>query len=64
MARKNRELQPMRLSFLDVMACGFGAATLLFLIIKHVPAVIPADPTLKAEVLCVQGVVALVLRRS
>ena len=34
MARK-RSSQPLNLSFLDIMACGFGAVTLLFLIIRH-----------------------------
>lgn len=36
MARiRRRELTPSSLSFLDIMSCGFGAAILLFLIIKH-----------------------------
>lgn len=34
MAKKNRAI-PLSLSFLDIMACGFGAVTLLFLIIRH-----------------------------
>ncbi|GIX30101.1 MAG: hypothetical protein KatS3mg124_0573 [Porticoccaceae bacterium] len=34
MARKRRELG-LSLSFLDIMACGFGAVTLLFLILRH-----------------------------
>lgn len=38
------------LSFLDIMACGFGAVTLLFLILRHNEAEIPVpDPSLKAE---------------
>lgn len=35
MARRQRRLTPFNLSFLDIMACGFGAVTLLFLILKH-----------------------------
>ena len=34
MARKRRAT-PFSLSFLDIMACGFGAVTLLFLILRH-----------------------------
>jgi hypothetical protein len=38
------------LSFLDIMACGFGAVTLLFLILRHNNNEIPApDPSLQAE---------------
>jgi len=37
MSRKRRELNTFSLSFLDIMACGFGAVTLLFLILKHDP---------------------------
>lgn len=33
--RKNRRNPAFNLAFLDVMSCGFGAAVLLFLIIKH-----------------------------
>lgn len=50
MATRKRESQPLNLSFLDVMACGFGAVTLLFLILKHEMSDIPSDPALKAEV--------------
>lgn len=32
---KSRRAIPLSLSFLDVMACGFGAVTLLFLILRH-----------------------------
>jgi len=32
---KQRRASPMSLSFLDIMACGFGAVTLLFLILRH-----------------------------
>jgi hypothetical protein len=35
MAHNRRQLTPFSLSFLDIMSCGFGAAVLLFLIIKH-----------------------------
>ncbi|MEZ0122727.1 MAG: VWA domain-containing protein [Candidatus Reddybacter sp.] len=35
MSRKRRQLNTFSLSFLDIMACGFGAVTLLFLILKH-----------------------------
>ena len=34
MAKKRRGT-PFSLSFLDIMACGFGAVTLLFLILRH-----------------------------
>lgn len=50
MARKRR-ISPFSLSFLDIMACGFGAVTLLFLILKHdVVPIDTADPNLSAEV--------------
>ncbi len=32
---KNRRFSAFSLSFLDIMACGFGAVTLLFLILRH-----------------------------
>ena len=32
---KRRRGNPFSLSFLDIMACGFGAVTLLFLILRH-----------------------------
>ncbi len=35
MAREKRRVSTFSLSFLDIMACGFGAVTLLFLILKH-----------------------------
>jgi len=35
MAHSRRKLSAFSLSFLDIMSCGFGAAVLLFLIIKH-----------------------------
>ena len=38
------------LSFLDIMACGFGAVTLLFLILRHNDVEVPIpDPSLQAE---------------
>jgi hypothetical protein len=38
------------LSFLDIMACGFGAVTLLFLILRHNDVEIPVpDPSLQSE---------------
>ena len=33
--RSRRELNPISLSFLDVMSCGFGAVVLIFLILDH-----------------------------
>jgi hypothetical protein len=45
-----RKVTTFSLSFLDIMACGFGAVTLLFLILKHdATAVESADPYLVAE---------------
>ena len=52
MARaRKRSITTFSLSFLDIMACGFGAVTLLFLILKHdATAIQAADPNLAAEV--------------
>lgn len=48
---KKRRLTAFSLSFLDIMACGFGAVTLLFLILRHNFAEEPVpDPSLTAEV--------------
>lgn len=48
---KKRRLNAFSLSFLDIMACGFGAVTLLFLILRHNFAEEPVpDPSLAAEV--------------
>lgn len=48
---KKRRLNAFSLSFLDIMACGFGAVTLLFLILRHNFAEEPVpDPSLTAEV--------------
>jgi hypothetical protein len=50
MARKRRG-NPFSLSFLDIMACGFGAVTLLFLILRHNSMIVPTpDEFLAAEV--------------
>lgn len=48
---RSRRINAFSLSFLDIMACGFGAVTLLFLILRHnvVAEVIP-DPRLEQEV--------------
>lgn len=48
---KNRRINAFSLSFLDIMACGFGAVTLLFLILRHNAVEIPTpDVNLTAEV--------------
>jgi len=48
---KKRRINAFSLSFLDIMACGFGAVTLLFLILRHNFAEEPVpDPNLTAEV--------------
>lgn len=50
MAKKRRG-HPFSLSFLDIMACGFGAVTLLFLILRHNSMIVPTpDEFLAAEV--------------
>ena len=50
MAKRSRAT-PFSLSFLDIMACGFGAVTLLFLILRHNTVEIPTpDVRLSAEV--------------
>ena len=50
MARKRRTTA-FSLSFLDIMACGFGAVTLLFLILRHNEVVVEMpDYKLAAEV--------------
>jgi hypothetical protein len=51
MARKKNRATPFSLSFLDIMACGFGAVTLLFLILRHnINEVETPDLRLSAEV--------------
>jgi hypothetical protein len=48
---KKRRATPFSLSFLDIMACGFGAVTLLFLILRHNSMVVEVpDIRLAAEV--------------
>ena len=48
---KKRRGNPFSLSFLDIMACGFGAVTLLFLILRHNSMIVPTpDEFLAAEV--------------
>ena len=50
MPRKRRNIA-FSLSFLDIMACGFGAVTLLFLILRHnAVEIITPDSQLAAEV--------------
>ena len=54
MLKKRRNIA-FSLSFLDIMACGFGAVTLLFLILRHNFAEEPVpDPSLTAEVQMLQ----------
>jgi len=51
--QKRREFNPLSLSFLDVMSCGFGAVVLLFLILDHaaqVEAVDLGNPGVTAEI--------------
>ena len=51
MRRSKHRISAFSLSFLDIMACGFGAVTLLFLILKHdATSLETADPLLNAEV--------------
>jgi hypothetical protein len=48
---KKRRFTAFSLSFLDIMACGFGAVTLLFLILRHSVVVeVQPDVKLSAEV--------------
>lgn len=44
MRRSRRPGTALSLSFLDIMACGFGAATLLFLLLKHAEITRPPEP--------------------
>ena len=49
---KSRRITAFSLSFLDIMACGFGAVTLLFLILRHSVVVeVQPDEKLSAEVI-------------
>lgn len=45
MARKRREIDPITMSFLDVISCGFGAVILLFMIMKHAVETMPIPVT-------------------
>ncbi|MGB1400837.1 MAG: hypothetical protein ACPG6K_02850, partial [Pseudohongiellaceae bacterium] len=49
---KRRELNPISLSFLDVMFCGFGAVILIFLILDYASTVTveETDSELMAEI--------------
>jgi len=54
MAKKRRNVA-FSLSFLDIMACGFGAVTLLFLILRHNANEIPVpDERLSSEISLLQ----------
>ena len=54
MAKKRRNIA-FSLSFLDIMACGFGAVTLLFLILRHNANEIPIpDERLSSEISLLQ----------
>jgi hypothetical protein len=49
--KKSRAASPFGLAFLDIMACGFGAVTLLFLILRHNSDIeVRPDPNLLSEV--------------
>ncbi len=49
MATSRRKLSAFSLSFLDIMSCGFGAAVLLFLIIKHNVDTTTPQPIVKTD---------------
>ena len=52
---RKRRANPFSLSFLDIMACGFGAVTLLFLILRHNSAEIEIiEPPVSEEVMLLQ----------
>jgi len=49
--KSKRASSPFGLAFLDIMACGFGAVTLLFLILRHnADAEVIPDPSITSEV--------------
>jgi hypothetical protein len=50
--RKKRGVDPVSMSFLDVISCGFGAVILLFMLMKHSTNVLPPSttPELFAEI--------------
>lgn len=49
MSHKRRKFSAFSLSFLDIMSCGFGAAVLLFLIIKHNVDTNTPQPVIKTD---------------
>lgn len=49
MPRHRRKFSAFSLSFLDIMSCGFGAAVLLFLIIKHNVDTNAPQPVIKTD---------------
>ena len=49
MSYKRRKFSAFNLSFLDIMSCGFGAAVLLFLIIKHNVDTNVPEPLVKSD---------------
>ncbi len=49
MSHSRRKLSAFSLSFLDIMSCGFGAAVLLFLIIKHNVDINVPQPVVKTD---------------
>jgi hypothetical protein len=49
MSTRRRKLSAFSLSFLDIMSCGFGAAVLLFLIIKHNVDTNTPQPVIKTD---------------
>ena len=50
--RRRGDFNPLSLSFLDVMSCGFGAVVLIFLILDHTATeqANVSDPVLQGEV--------------
>ena len=50
--QNRRKVNPLSLSFLDVMFCGFGAVILIFLILDHASTISPdeTNPDLTAEI--------------
>jgi hypothetical protein len=50
--KKRRNVDPISMSFLDVISCGFGAVILLFMMMNHNSSVVPPSvtPELVAEV--------------
>ena len=50
--KKQRTFDPVSLSFLDVISCGFGAVVLIFLVLDHNTSSnnSTSDPALVAEI--------------